>query len=127
MGGSRPIDEAQKKIDGLTSNVVSLQELLVTSVARRFREVQLEGLVRNILPPTPTSGKYTLSNGNRATACLRLPEPTGWWRSTPSSAGELSSHVRCRRGRGGRAQAQRQFKLDVKRHVDAIHDKYIMQ
>lgn len=46
------IDEAQKKIDGLTTNVVSLQELLGDKRSRgAFGEVQLEGLVRNILSP----------------------------------------------------------------------------
>ena len=46
------IDEAQKKIDGLTTNVVSLQELLGDKKARgAFGEVQLEALVRNTLPP----------------------------------------------------------------------------
>ena len=41
------IDEAQKKIDGLTTNVVSLQELLGDKKSRgAFGEVQLEALVR---------------------------------------------------------------------------------
>ncbi|MDP2248295.1 MAG: DNA recombination protein RmuC, partial [Nitrosomonadales bacterium] len=44
------IDEAQKKIDGLATNVVSLQELLGDKRSRgAFGEVQLEGLVRNLL------------------------------------------------------------------------------
>src|SRR5690606_34127205 len=41
------IDEAQKKIDGLATNVVSLQELLGDKRSRgAFGEVQLEGLIR---------------------------------------------------------------------------------
>ena len=45
------IDEAQKKIESLTGSVVSLQELLGDKRARgAFGEVQLEGLVRNVLP-----------------------------------------------------------------------------
>ena len=45
------IDEAQKKIDSLTTNMVSLQELLGDKRSRgAFGEVQLEALVRNILP-----------------------------------------------------------------------------
>ena len=44
------IDEAQKKIDGLTTNVIGLQELLGDKRPRgAFGEVQLENLVRNML------------------------------------------------------------------------------
>ena len=72
------IDEAQKKIDGLTTNVVSLQELLGDKKARgAFGEVQLEALVRNTLPPGSFEFQYTLSNGTRADCVLKLPEPTG--------------------------------------------------
>ena len=43
------IDEAQKKIDGLTTNMVSLQELLGDKRSRgAFGELQLEGLIKNI-------------------------------------------------------------------------------
>ena len=45
------IDEAQKKIESLTGSVVSLQELLGDKRSRgAFGEVQLEALVRNVLP-----------------------------------------------------------------------------
>ena len=72
------IDEAQKKIDGLTTNVVSLQELLGDKRSRgAFGEVQLEGLVRNILSPQAYEMQYTLPNGSRADCVLKLPEPTG--------------------------------------------------
>ena len=54
------IDEAQKKIDGLTTNMVSLQELLGDKRSRgAFGEMQLEGLVKNILPPDAYSLQYT--------------------------------------------------------------------
>jgi len=54
------IDEAQKKIDGLTSNIVSFQELLGDKKSRgAFGEVQLESLVRNALPPDAVSMQHT--------------------------------------------------------------------
>jgi DNA recombination protein RmuC len=72
------IDEAQKKIDGLTSNVVGLQELLGDKRSRgAFGEVQLEALVRNILPASAYEFQYSLSNNNRADCVLKLPAPTG--------------------------------------------------
>ena len=57
------IDEAQKKIDGLATNVVSLQELLGDKRSRgAFGEVQLEGLIRNLLPPNAFAFQHTLSD-----------------------------------------------------------------
>ena len=122
------IDEAQKKIDGLTTNVVSLQELLGDKKARgAFGEVQLEALVRNALPPEAREFQATLPNGTRADCVLRLPAPTGlvavdakfplenYHRMFDSSLAEAD-----------RRAAQGAFRADVKRHVDAIADKYII-
>jgi DNA recombination protein RmuC len=122
------IDEAQKKIDGLTTNVVSLQELLGDKRSRgAFGEVQLEALVRNILPPGAYEFQYTLSNGSRADCVLKLPEPTGM--VAVDSKFPLENYHRMfapEVSEAERAVAQRAFKADVKKHVDAIADKYIV-
>lgn len=122
------IDEAQKKIDGLTTNVVGLQELLGDKKARgAFGEVQLEALVRNILPPGSFEFQYTLSSGTRADCVLKLPEPTGlvavdskfplenYHRMFAADASEFE-----------RRAAQTDFRADLKRHIDAIGAKYII-
>ena len=120
------IDEAQKKIDGLTSNVVSLQELLGDKRSRgAFGEVQLEGLVRNILPPQAYAMQHTLPNGSRADCVLLLPEPTGM--VAVDSKFPLENYHRMFEGSDAeRVQAARQFKADVKKHVDDIAGKYII-
>jgi len=126
------IDEAQKKIDGLTTNVVSLQELLGDKRSRgAFGEVQLESLVRNILPNNPDQPfyamQYTLSNGSRADCVLFLPEPTG--KIAVDSKFPLENYHRmldANLGETERLLAQKQFKLDVRRHVDDISKKYII-
>lgn len=122
------IDEAQKKIDGLTTNVVSLQELLGDKRARgAFGEVQLEALVQNMLPPDAFAFQHVLPNGTRVDCLLTLPAPTGlvavdakfplenYHRMFDAAAGELE-----------RRAAQQAFRADVKRHVDAIAGKYIL-
>ncbi len=120
------IDEAQKKIDGLTSNVVSLQELLGDKRSRgAFGEVQLESLVRNILPPSAYALQHTLSNGTRADCALFLPEPTGLV-AVDSKFPLENYHRMFGSDAGDRAKAERQFKLDVKKHVDDIAQKYII-
>lgn len=122
------IDEAQRKIDGLTTNVVSLQELLGDKRSRgAFGEIQLEALVRNILPPSAYAFQASVGNDMRVDCLLRLPEPTGivavdakfplenYHRMFDSSLAESD-----------RAAAQRQFRADLRKHVDDIARRYIV-
>ena len=122
------IDEAQKKIDGLTRNIVSFQELLGDKKSRgAFGEVQLESLVRNALPPDAFSMQHTLSNGNRADCVLFLPEPTG--SVAIDSKFPLESYRKMLDSSlppDEIKNAQKQFKLDIKKHIHDIASKYII-
>lgn len=122
------IDEAQKKIDGLTTNVVSLQELLGDKRSRgAFGEVQLEGLVRNVLPVNSFAMQHTFENGTRADCALFLPEPTGT--VAVDSKFPLENYHRMfdkSLTDAERLLAEKQFKQDVKKHVDDIAGKYII-
>ncbi|CAN4271970.1 COG1322 Predicted nuclease of restriction endonuclease-like fold, RmuC family [Methylophilaceae bacterium] len=122
------IDEAQKKIDGLTTNVVSLQELLGDKRSRgAFGEVQLEALVRNVLPVNSYAMQHTFENGTRADCALFLPEPTGT--VAVDSKFPLENYHRMFDSKLSDAEqllAEKQFKLDVKKHVDDIAKKYII-
>ena len=122
------IDEAQKKIDGLTVNMVSLQELLGDKRSRgAYGEVQLEGLVRNVLPANSFSMQHSFENGTRVDCALFLPEPTGtvavdskfplenYHRMFDKALNKLEQDV-----------ATKQFKADLKKHVDDIANKYII-
>ena len=122
------IDEAQKKIESLTGSVVSLQELLGDKRARgAFGEVQLEGLVRNVLPPNAYEMQATLSNGTRADCVLRLPAPTGMV-AVDSKFPLENYHRMFEPGVNDvdHALAQKQFRADIKKHVDDISRKYII-
>jgi len=122
------IDEAQKKIDGLTTNVVSLQELLGDKRSRgAFGEVQLEALVRNVLPVNSFAMQYTFENGTRADCALFLPDPTGT--VAVDSKFPLENYHRMFDKKLSDAEqllAEKQFKIDVKKHVDDIAKKYII-
>ncbi len=122
------IDEAQKKIDGLTTNVVSLQELLGDKRSRgAFGEVQLEALVRNVLPVNSFAMQYTFENGTRADCAIFLPDPTGT--VAVDSKFPLENYHRMFNAKLSdteQAAAEKQFKLDVKKHVDDIAKKYII-
>jgi len=122
------IDEAQKKIETLTGSVVSLQELLGNKQSRgAFGEVQLEALVRNVLPPAAYEMQYTLPNGARVDCVLKLPDPTGL--VCVDSKFPLENYHRMLAPGANdveRAAAQRQFRADVRKHVDDIGKKYIL-
>ena len=121
------IDEAQKKIDGLTTNMVSLQELLGDKRSRgAFGEVQLEGLVRNIMPPQAYDMQYTLPNGTRADCVLKLPEPTGMVAVDSKFPLENYHLMFSAASPAERTVAERQFKVNIKKHVDDIAGKYII-
>ncbi len=122
------IDEAQKKIETLTGSVVSLQELLGDKRSRgAFGEVQLEALVRNMLPPQAYAMQASLPNGTRVDCLLTLPEPTG--NVAVDSKFPLENYRRmldAALSDAERAQAQRQFKTDVRKHIEDIATKYIV-
>ena len=122
------IDAAQNKITELSSNVISLQEILNDKRSRgAFGEVQLSALIYNMVPEQHFSFQHTLSNHRRPDCMLFLPEPTGHiaidakfplenYRlltdSTLSDAEKL--------------QAEKQFKIDIRKHIQDIADKYIL-
>ena len=122
------IDEAQKKITELSSNVVSLQEVLSDKRSRgAFGEVQMASLVRNMMPENSFSLQHTLSNGTRVDCMLFLPEPTG---NLPvDSKFPLDSYKRMMdndSAESDRQAAERQFRQDVKKHLKDISEKYII-
>jgi DNA recombination protein RmuC len=122
------IDDAQKKITELSTNVVSLQEVLADKRSRgAFGEVQLTSLIRNVLPEQHFSMQHTLSNGKIADCLLLLPEPTG--NVVIDSKFPLESYKKMADnllGEFDRKAAERQFKVDIKKHINDISDKYLI-
>ena len=123
------IDEAQKKITELSGNVVSLQEVLTDKRSRgAFGEVQLAGLVRNVMPEGSFGLQQQLSNGTRVDCLLYLPDPTG---NVPIDAKfPLESFQRMMdrdAPASERNQSARQFKQDIKKHIKDISTKYLIE
>jgi len=122
------IDEAQKRIDRLSQNVISLQDVLRDKRARgAFGEVQLGHLVRQALPENAFELQATLSNGKRADCLLRLPAPVGNMvidAKFPLENYQLSldEHL----DNNARKQAAARLRQDVKKHIADISGKYII-
>ena len=123
------IDDAQKKITELSSNVVSLQEVLADKRSRgAFGEVQLNSLVRNVLPENQFALQYTLSNGKIADCILFLPKPTG--NVVVDSKFPLESYQTMTNPEHEllvRNNAEKQFKQDIKKHINDIASKYLIE
>ncbi len=119
------IDDAQKKIETLTSSVVSLQQLLGSKSSRgAFGERQLEDIVKNVLPESAYEFQYTFqTSAARADCVLKLPDPTGL--IAIDSKFPLENYERMISDGPDRIPPG-VFKADVRRHVDDIASKYIV-
>ena len=120
------IDQAQKKITDLSENVVALQDILTDKSSRgAFGEVQLEQLVANIMPAQHYQMQATLPNGKRADCLLFLPEPSG--HIVIDSKFPLENYQRqFNTSDAQKRAAEQQFKLDVKKHINDIQERYIV-
>jgi DNA recombination protein RmuC len=122
------IDEAQKKLDGLTTNVVSLQQVLSDKSARgAFGEVQLEALVRDTLPPGVYEFQAAVGAGREKADCV-LTMPDGASKMAIDSKFPLSNYrvsIDATQPEAARSLARKQFATDVKKHINDIASKYI--
>jgi len=125
------IDEAQKKIDGLSTDIVSLQSILTDKKTRGiFGEVNLNYILDNVFGANNKKlydTQVKLSNGAIADAILYAPKPLGT--VAIDSKFPLENYERMTNrtlSKEERDIALKQFKLDVKKHIDAIADKYII-
>jgi DNA recombination protein RmuC len=112
------IDQAQQKITELSSNVVSLQQVLDDKRSRgAFGEVQLYQLIRNVLPEKSYQQQYTLKNNKRCDLILFLPEPSGNIVIDAKFPLETFRRIaECPPGQDKKALEQ-QFTLDIKKHI----------
>ena len=125
------IDEAQKKIDTLSNDIVSLQSVLTDKKTRGiFGEVNLELILSNVFGKNNSKvyqTQYTLSNGTIADCCLFAPEPLGMLAIDSKFPLEhYQIMVDKKNDISVRNQAEKMFKIDMKKHIDAISSKYII-
>ena len=125
------IDEAQKKIDNLSTDIVSLQSILTDKKTRGiFGEVTLKHILTSVFGEKNDSIyklQYTLSTGVIADSVLFAPEPLGTIcidSKFPLEHYELMVDKNI--SQDLRDNYEKMFKQDMKKHIDAIHNKYII-
>ena len=125
------IDEAQKKIDSLSSDIVSLQGILTDKKTRGiFGEVNLKHIMSSVFGENNDKiyrMQYPFNNNTIADCVLFAPSPLGT--IAIDSKFPLENYqimVDKNNSEIQRLQAEKNFKMDMKKHIDAIGDKYII-
>lgn len=125
------IDEAQKKIESLSSNVVSLQDVLTDKKSRGiFGEVQLQQVLSSVFGDKNDKVyqlQYKLSSGVIGDSVLFLPEPTG--KIIVDSKFPLENFRRMfdsALSEQEKKDVTKDFKQNLKKHIDDISSKYII-
>ena len=125
------IDEAQKKIETLSTDIVSLQSILTDKKTRGiFGEVNLKHILSSVFGERNDSIyriQYTLSNGTIADSVVFAPEPLGTIAIDSKFPLEhYQMMVDKKLSQELRDQYEKLFKIDMKKHIDAISSKYII-
>ena len=125
------IDEAQKKIDNLSTDILSLESVLTDKKTRGiFGEVNLNNILANVFGEKNDKLyklQYHLPNDTIADSVIFAPNPLGL--IAIDSKFPLENYrimVDKNATDVDRSLAAKQFKTDVKKHIDAISSKYII-
>lgn len=124
------IDEAQKKIETLSSEVVDLSHLLGDKKSRgTYGETQLYTLLEAVMGNNDKlyETQKKLPSGVLADAMIHAPQPLG--DIAIDSKFPLENYRRMvdpNLGDADRVNAAREFKQNVRKHVDDIASKYIV-
>lgn len=125
------IDEAQKKIETLSTDIVSLQSILTDKKSRGiYGEVNLKHILVNVFGEKNDKIyqlQCPLPNGTIADCVLYAPTPLGMIAIDSKFPLENYQQMVDRNlSQTERAMHEKQFKIDVKKHIDAISSKYII-
>jgi DNA recombination protein RmuC len=122
------IDNAQNKIKELSENMVALQDVLSDKQSRgAFGEVQLKNLVRNVLPDSQIDFQKELSNGTRVDCLIKMPEENR--DISVDSKFPLENYKKMMMKNIPSSETktfEKLFKQDLKKHIDDISNKYII-
>ncbi|MFZ8958420.1 MAG: DNA recombination protein RmuC, partial [Paracoccaceae bacterium] len=122
------IDRAQAKIEKLSGDVLSLQDILSNKQTRgAFGEIQLNDIVSKALPSDSYAFQATLSNGKRADCLIHLPKPPGPIVIDSKFPLEAYEALRAAKTPQETQDAARAFRTSVRGHIKAISERYILE
>lgn len=113
------------ELKNISGDIANFKNILMGNKQARgtFGERQLEDLVRDVMPPETYAFQCVLDTGVRPDCVIRLPYPPG--DMIIDSKFPLESYNRMQMDTND-GLARKQFELDVRKHIDAIGEKYII-
>jgi DNA recombination protein RmuC len=121
------IDTAQKNLTDLSTNMVSLQEILANKQARgAFGQMRMEAIVQDGLPKGAFTFQATLSNGKRPDCLLHMPNTKAGVVIDAKFPLEGFEAFRIARAPEEKKEAARRVRVDVGRHVDSMAERYFI-
>jgi DNA recombination protein RmuC len=121
------IDTAQRNLTDLSSNMVSLQEILANKQARgAFGQMRMETIVMDGLPKGAYTFQATLSNGRRPDCILHMPNTKAGVVIDAKFPLEGFEAFRTARRDEEKKEAARRVRTDVGKHVDAMAERYLI-
>ena len=113
------------ELKNISADIANFKDILMGNKQARgsFGERQLEDLVADIMPPESYAFQSVLSTGVRPDCIIRLPYPPG--DMIIDSKFPLESYNRILSDKENTGY-KKQFELDVRKHIDAIAEKYII-
>jgi DNA recombination protein RmuC len=121
------IDAAQADLKGLTSEVLSLKDILANKQARgAYGQGRMEAIVRDALPSTAYRFQPTLSNRARPDCVIDLPGDTRPLVIDAKFPLEGFAALRDAKTDDARGAALRRVRVDVGTHIKDIAEKYLL-
>jgi DNA recombination protein RmuC len=121
------IDNAQKNLTDLTSQVTSLRDVLSNKQARgAFGQGRMEVIVRDGLPKSCYAFQHTLPNGRRPDCAVFLPGDKRPIIIDAKFPLESVTAFREATSEEGRKQAAQRLRQDVGKHVSDIAQRYLI-
>lgn len=121
------IDKAQDNITALSTNIVSLQDILSNKQSRgAFGQGRMEAIIADGLPSNGFSFQATLSNGKRPDALIHMPGETpdlAIDAKFPLEAWQLLEKAKTPQEE---KTAASQFRNDIYVHIKDISEKYLI-
>ena len=121
------IDSAQKNLTALSSEMVSLKDILANKQTRgAYGQGRMEAIIRDGLHGTAYSFQATLSNGMRPDCLIKLPDSELRLVIDAKFPLEAFNALKLAKGEADTRAAQSRLRGDVLKHVKDISEKYLI-
>ncbi|MGB9369255.1 MAG: DNA recombination protein RmuC [Xanthobacteraceae bacterium] len=121
------IDNAQKNLTDLSSQVTSLRQVLANKQARgAFGQGRMEAIVQDGLPKDSYAFQHTLTNNKRPDCAIFLPNDSRPLIIDAKFPLEAFTALHDARSEGEREIAARRVRQDITRHFTDIAERYLI-